>query len=94
MIGQILAHLVLLGLATGGFMLLCAANPRHQQALLHRRLTAGTARRLYLGGWAAFGAAVPVAWSAYGAATGTVVLFGFATVGAAITVALANRRKA
>ena len=94
MIVQILAHLALLALATGGFMLLCAANPRHQQALLRRRLDAAMSRRLYWGGWAVLAAAIPVAWTVYDPATGTIVLFGFATVGAAITVALANRGKA
>ncbi|MGF7151252.1 ABC-type multidrug transport system permease subunit [Sphingomonas zeicaulis] len=94
MIVQILAHLAMLALATGGFMLLCAANPRHQQGLLRRRLDAGMSRRFYWAGWVVLAAAIPVAWTAYHTATGTVVLFGFATLGAAITIAFANRGKA
>ena len=85
------AHLLLLVLGIGGFVALCAGQSRCQAALVGRMLAPVTARRLRWTGWALIAALGLSACAAFGAGRGLVLFAGYASLGAAVTVALTKR---
>jgi len=89
-----LAQMFVLLLSLAGFLLLCLAQAGHQQPMLRRKLRAEQTRLLRLTGWIVLSSAWALAWWVLGFGRGTMLFGGCATVGAACTVGLLNRRSA
>lgn len=78
--------------ATIGFLCLCATMPRHQVAMVKRKLSAVEARTMRISGWIGIVAALLLNMGLLGAAYGVLVWIGHLTAGAALTVALLTFR--
>lgn len=89
-----MVHPVLLLLALGAFLALCAGLPRHQQALFRRKLEPGATRALRIAGWALLAGNFALAWGVFGFGRGMVLTAGYATLGALAAVTVLNRRQA
>jgi hypothetical protein len=86
-------QLLVLALAIGAFLALCAGMPRHQQALLGSKLNERATRRLRFLGWVLLACAFALAWSLFGFGRGTMIMAGCATIGALGAVITLNRRQ-
>lgn len=84
-------HLILLPLASAGFVSLCAGLPRYQSSLLNRKLSPKATRFLRLAGWLLLAGMVAIAIMGFGAGRGLVLSAGYATIGAVSAVTLTSR---
>ncbi len=89
-----MTHLALLMLAMAGFLALCAGLPRHQPAMVKRKLQPRASRAMRLVGWSLLAGLFALAWQAFGFGRAMVVTAGYATVGALVAVFALNRRQA
>ena len=89
-----IVHLILLALAAAAFISLCTAMPRYQAAMIGRKLPERRTAQLRLLGWTLIGLLLAIACFTFGCDRGPILCLGYATLGAAVAVALANRQPA
>ncbi|MDT9599932.1 DUF3325 family protein [Sphingosinicella rhizophila] len=84
-----IVHALLLLLATASFLALCMATPRG--AVIGHGLARKQTANLRPIGWGLIALAFAIACAWFGPGRGVILFLGYATVGGAIVVALANR---
>jgi hypothetical protein len=87
-----MSHIALLAAAAIAFFLLCASRPRHQRALLGRKLSGRAAGRMRTGGWVLLCLGLGFAWWSFGLGRGLVLAFGYASLGAGSVVGFLTYR--
>jgi len=87
-------HLALLLLSAAAFLALCAGLKRYQRGLFGRQLDARQSRTLRIGGWALLATAFLFGWIGSDFGRAMILLAGYSTIGALLSVFLVTRGEA